>query len=56
MVPIIGNDVTICTGAIICGGVMLEDGCTVGANSYVDKNVLKQTVVAGLPAKVIKKK
>lgn len=56
MVPIIGNDVTICTGAVICGGVVLEDGCTVGANSYVDKNVLKQTVVAGLPAKVIKKK
>lgn len=56
MVPIIENDVTICTGAVICGGVVLEDGCTVGANSYVDKNVLKQTVVAGLPAKVIKKK
>lgn len=53
-VPKVGNNVTVYTGAVIVGNVTLHDGCVVGANSYVDKDVPENTVVAGLPAYVIK--
>lgn len=54
-IPTIGNNVTVCTNAVVCGGIMLHDGCTVGANSYVNQDVPANSLVAGSPAKVIKK-
>lgn len=54
-IPIVGNNVTVCTNSVICGEITLHDGCTVGANSYVNKDVPERCLVAGSPAKIIKK-
>ncbi|MBR3943100.1 MAG: hypothetical protein IKJ55_07050 [Clostridia bacterium] len=54
-IPTILDDVTVYTGAVVSGNVILNNGCVVGANSYVDKSVDAYSVVAGLPAKEIKK-
>lgn len=51
----IGNDVWIGGSAVICPGVTIGDGVTVGAGSVVTKDVEPYVVVAGNPAKVIKK-
>lgn len=53
-IPIIENDVTIYTGAVVTGNIILHSGCVVAANAYVNKNVLPGTVVGGLPARIIK--
>lgn len=51
----IGNDVWVAGGAIILPGVTIGDGCTIGAGSVVTRNVESYTVVAGNPAKVIRR-
>lgn len=50
----IGNDVWIGARAIILAGVNIEDGCIIGAGAVVTKDVKKNTIVGGTPAKVIK--
>ena len=52
----IGNDVWIGYGAIILSGVTIGDGAIIGAGAVVTKDVEPYTVVAGVPAKVIKKR
>lgn len=52
--PIIGNNVTIYAGAKIIGDVKIGDGAVVGANAVVTKDVPANSVVAGVPARVIK--
>lgn len=54
--PVIKNNVTIYTGSVVTGDIELQDGCTVGALSYVAKSVIQYDVVAGAPAKSIKRK
>lgn len=49
----IGRDVWIGRGACVLKGVRLEDGCVVGANSVVTKDVAANTCVAGAPARPI---
>lgn len=51
----IGKNVWICGGSIILPGVTIGDGATVAAGSVVTKDVPKNTLVAGNPAKVIRK-
>jgi maltose O-acetyltransferase len=51
----IGNDVWVGGNAIILSGVTIGDGAVVGAGSVVTKNVESMTVVAGNPAKLIRK-
>lgn len=54
--PIIGNNVYIGPGAVIYGEIEIADNCYVGANSVVNKSFLEpNSVIAGIPAKVIKK-
>jgi serine O-acetyltransferase len=48
--PIIKDDVTIYIGAVILGNVTLKQGCTVGANSVVLKDVGERKTVVGSPA------
>lgn len=51
----IGNNVWIGSGAIILGGVSIGDDSVVGAGAVVTKDVPPRTLVAGNPAKVLKK-
>jgi len=53
---IIGNDVWIGEGAVIFSGVKIGDGAVIGGRSVVTKNVKPYTVIAGNPAKVIRKR
>jgi serine O-acetyltransferase len=54
-IPIIEDNVTVFTGAVCCGKIVLHSGCQVAANSYVGHDIEANTIVAGLPAKVIRK-
>ena len=51
----IGNDVWIGAGAIILNGVTIGEGAVVGAGSVVTKDVNPYEIVAGNPARVIRK-
>lgn len=53
---IIKDDVWIGSNVIILPGVTIESGAIIGAGSVVTKDVLKNTIVAGSPAKVIKER
>jgi acetyltransferase-like isoleucine patch superfamily enzyme len=52
----IGNDVWIGTGAIILAGITIGDGSIVGAGSVVTHDVPGNSVVGGVPAKMITKR
>ncbi|MDY6264405.1 MAG: CatB-related O-acetyltransferase [Fibrobacter sp.] len=53
---VIGNDVWIGQNATILPGVHIGDGAIIGANSVVASNVAPYTIVAGNPAKLIRKR
>lgn len=53
-VPVVGNNVYISTGSKILGNVKVGDNVIIGANSVVLKDVPSNSVVAGVPAKIIK--
>jgi serine O-acetyltransferase len=56
-VPMIGDNVWIGPNAVIVGGIRIVDGVAIGANSYVDKDVLESNIsVAGAPARKINNK
>ena len=52
----IGNNVWIGYGAIILDVVTIEDGCIVAAGSVVTKNFSKNSIIGGVPAKLIKRR
>ena len=52
---VIGDDVLIAANAIILKGVTIGEGAVIGAGSVVVKDVSAYTVVAGNPARFIKK-
>jgi len=52
----IDKGVWIGSGSIILPGITLGKGCIVGAGSVVTKDVNPYTIVAGVPAKCIKKR
>lgn len=51
----IGDDCWIGGGAVICPGVTIGDRCIVGAGAVVTKDVPDDTVVAGNPARIIRR-
>lgn len=53
---VVGNDVWIGQNATILPGVHIGDGVIIGANSVVGNDVEPYTIVAGNPAKVIRKR
>ena len=50
----IGNNVLVGANAVVIEGVQVGDGAVVAAGAIVTKDVPANTVVAGVPAKVIK--
>ena len=53
--PVIGENVEICCGAKVIGGITVGDNVLVGANAVVVTDVPPNSVVAGVPARVIRK-
>lgn len=53
---IIGRDVWIGANSIVLAGNSIGDGAIVAAGSVVTKNVEPFTIVAGVPAKIIKRR
>lgn len=51
----IGDNVWIGSNATILQGVIIGDGAIIGANAVVTKDVPENMVVAGIPAKVLRK-
>ena len=52
---VIGNDCWIGGGAIICPGVTIGNRCVIAAGAVVSKDVPEDSLVAGVPARVIRK-
>ncbi|WP_175456393.1 acyltransferase [Xylanibacter ruminicola] len=52
---VIENNVWICEGASIIGGIRIGEGSIVAANAVVTKDVPPYSLVAGVPAKVVKR-
>ncbi len=53
---VIGNDVWIGQNAVILPGVCIGNGAIIGANSVVGSDVASYTIVAGNPARPIRKR
>lgn len=53
-VPIIGDNVTIFTGAIIIGGVHIGNNAKIGAGAVVVKDVPENATVVGQAARILK--
>lgn len=53
---VIGNDVWIGCGATVCRGVTIGDGAVIAAGAVVTHDVAPYTIVAGVPARPIKKR
>jgi len=53
--PVLGNNVTICSGAKIIGGIKINNNVIIGANAVVVNDIENNCVVAGVPAKIINK-
>jgi serine O-acetyltransferase len=51
--PTVGNSVTIGAGAKVIGGIFLGMNSRIGANAVVLKDVVADSLVVGIPAKVV---
>jgi len=51
--PRIGNNVKICTHAVVIGDIEIGDNVTIGASSVVTKSVPPDCTVVGNPARII---
>ena len=51
--PVIGNNVFIGPGAKIIGKIRVGDGACVGANAVVTRDIEMNSVVGGIPARVL---
>ena len=52
--PKIGKNCKIYTGAVVIGNITIGDGAIIGANAVVTHDVPENTVVAGVPARIIR--
>lgn len=51
----IGDNVTVCAGAIIVGGITIGDNVIIGAGAVVVKDVPSNSIVVGNPMRIISK-
>ena len=54
-IPIIGDNVTVYTGAIVVGGITIGDNAVIGAGAVVTKDVPANTTVVGAAPRYINK-
>lgn len=54
-IPTIGNNVFVGVGACILGNIVIGNNVIIGANAVVTKDIPDNCVVAGIPAKIIKR-
>lgn len=52
---IIGDNVSIGSGAVVVGAITIGNNVKIGANSYVNSDMPDNSFVAGIPAKIIKR-
>jgi serine O-acetyltransferase len=52
-VPVIGDAVYIGPGAVVIGAVTVGSGCAIGANAVVARDLCRNAVAVGVPARVI---
>lgn len=52
--PIIGNNVTLYTSAIVIGDIKIGNNVAIGAGAVVTKNVADNCTVVGNPARIVK--
>ncbi|KAI5961108.1 hypothetical protein CANMA_003882 [Candida margitis] len=50
----IGDNCWLCGGCTIIGGVTIGEGCVIGAGSVVTRDVPANSLVVGVPARVVK--
>ncbi|WP_179315802.1 serine acetyltransferase [Winogradskyella undariae] len=55
ILPVLGNNVTVGANVSIIGGITIGDSVIIGAGSVVVKDVPSCVIVAGNPAKIIRK-
>lgn len=51
-----GDNVSVYTGAIVIGGIKVGNNSSIGAGSVVLKDVPENTLVVGVPARIVEKK
>ncbi len=51
---VIGNDCLLCHRSVVLRGTKLGDGCVVGANSVAKGTFPPYSILAGVPAKIVK--
>lgn len=51
--PTIGNNVLIGMGAKVVGAITVGDGCRIGANAVVNKDVPPNCTVVGIPGRIV---
>ena len=54
-VPTIGSYVVLFPGSKVIGGISIGDNVVVGANAVVTSDVPSNSIVAGIPAKIVSK-
>jgi serine O-acetyltransferase len=55
-VPVLGNNISIGSGAKILGGIKIGNNVNIGANAVVLKDVPDNVTVAGIPARIVKRR
>ena len=51
-IPIIGDNVQICTGAVVVGNIKIGNNVIIGGNCFVNKDVPDNSIVVGNPMKI----
>lgn len=55
-VPVIGDNVNMGVHAVVIGNIKIGNGCIIGAGAVVTKSFPENSVIAGVPAKIIKER